>query len=135
MVGEPFPRIWCCLEYSLFVKDILSVSSHRPLAPERVTVSLCLLPSLLWVNLFNNSAVVVACTLYACYTEEDYTTSSLMVIILSVILMILFIVTIFTDSPLIRNIYCGVGVLLFSIYLIIDTQMIMGGKSVELGVD
>lgn len=58
-----------------------------------------------------------------------------MVIILSVILFILFIVTMFTDSPLIRNIYCGVGVLLFSIYLIIDTQMIMGGKTVELRVD
>jgi FtsH-binding integral membrane protein len=28
-----------------------------------------------------------------------------------------------------------VGVLLFSIYLVIDTQMIMGGKSVELRVD
>ena len=75
-------------------------------------------------------AVVIACTMYACYTEEDYTTSSLMVIVLSVILMILFVVTMFTDSPLIRNIYCGVGVLLFSIYLIIDTQMIMGGKSI-----
>ena len=58
-----------------------------------------------------------------------------MVIILSVILLILFIVTMFTDSPLIRNIYCGVGGLLFSIYLIIDTQMIMGGKTIELGVD
>lgn len=73
--------------------------------------------------------------MYACYTEEDYTTSSLMVIVLSVILLILFVVTMFTDSPLIRNIYCGVGVLLFSIYLIIDTQMIMGGKSIELRVD
>jgi FtsH-binding integral membrane protein len=79
--------------------------------------------------------VVVACTLYAFYTEEDYTTSSLLVIVLSVILFLLFIITLFTDSPFIRNLYCGVGVFLFSIYLIIDTQMIMGGKSVELNVD
>lgn len=45
------------------------------------------------------------------------------------------LVTMFTDSPFIRNLYCGVGVLLFSIYLIIDTQLIMGGKSLELRVD
>lgn len=74
--------------------------------------------------------VVVACTLYAYFTEEDYTTSSLLVIVLSVILLILMIVTMFTNSPLIQNIYCGVGVLLFSIYLVIDTQMIMGGKTI-----
>lgn len=80
-------------------------------------------------------AVVVACTLYAFYTDEDYTTSSALVIILSVVLLVLFIVTMFTDSPFIRNLYCAVGVLLFSIYLVIDTQMIMGGKSLELRVD
>lgn len=59
----------------------------------------------------------------------------MIVIVLSVILLLLFIITMFTNSPFIRNLYCGVGVLLFSIYLIIDTQMIMGGKSVELRVD
>lgn len=78
---------------------------------------------------------MIACTLYACYTEEDYTTSSLVVIILSVLLLVLFIVTLFTDSPFIRNLYCVVGVFLFSMYLIIDTQMIIGGKSIELRVD
>lgn len=79
--------------------------------------------------------MVIACTAYACYTEEDWTTSSLIVIILAAILFLLFIVTLFTDSPFIKNLYCGVGVFLFSIYLIIDTQMIMGGKSLELSVD
>jgi len=61
--------------------------------------------------------------------------SSMTVIILSVLLFLLFIVTMFTNSPFIRNLYCGVGVLLFSIYLVIDTQMIMGGKSIELRID
>jgi len=42
---------------------------------------------------------------------------------------------IFSDSLLIHNLYCFVGVVLFGIYLIIDTQMILGGKSIHLNVD
>lgn len=41
----------------------------------------------------------------------------------------------FTDSPFLQALYCGLGVLLFGIYIVIDTQMIMGGKSVELEID
>ncbi len=32
-------------------------------------------------------------------------------------------------------IYCGIGVLIYSIYLVIDTQLIMGGKRYELEID
>ena len=31
--------------------------------------------------------------------------------------------------------YCGIGVLIYSIYLVIDTQLIMGGKRYELEID
>mgnify|MGYP000982385759 FL=1 len=41
----------------------------------------------------------------------------------------------FTSSPFLTNLYCCVGVLLFGFYLVIDTQMIIGGKSVELAID
>lgn len=41
----------------------------------------------------------------------------------------------FTSSPFIHNLYCAVGVILFGFYLIIDTQMIMGGRNAELSVD
>jgi FtsH-binding integral membrane protein len=39
------------------------------------------------------------------------------------------------DSPILTNIYCCFGVLLFGVYLVIDTQMIVGGKSVEIAID
>jgi hypothetical protein len=57
------------------------------------------------------------------------------VIVLSAVLLVLFIVTLFTSSPFINNLYCAVGVFLFGIYLIIDTQMILGGKAAELAID
>lgn len=50
-------------------------------------------------------------------------------------MFVLFIVTLFTSSPFIHNLYCCIGVVLFGIYLVIDTQMIMGGRTVELAVD
>lgn len=41
----------------------------------------------------------------------------------------------FTSSPFLRNLYCALGVLLFGIYLVVDTQMLLGGRSIELSVD
>lgn len=37
--------------------------------------------------------------------------------------------------PFLGNLYCCLGVILFGIYLVIDTQMIIGGKRLELSTD
>ena len=58
-----------------------------------------------------------------------------MIVVLSAALFILLIVTLFTDSPFMRNLYCCLGVIVFGFYLIIDTQMIMGGRTIELSID
>lgn len=79
--------------------------------------------------------MVAACTAYACLTEKDFTTSYGIVMVLSAVLLVLFIATLFTDSPLLDNLYCAVGVMLFGVYLVIDTQMIVGGKTIELTMD
>lgn len=78
---------------------------------------------------------MVACTLYAAYTDSDFTTSYGIIIVLSAAMLVLFIVMLFTNSPFIYNLYCCIGVILFGIYLIIDTQMILGGRTIELAVD
>ena len=31
--------------------------------------------------------------------------------------------------------YCGIGVLIYSIYLVMDTQLIMGGKRYAIEID
>lgn len=41
----------------------------------------------------------------------------------------------FTDSPLIHALYCGLGVLLFGIYIVVDTQLIIGNRGAELAID
>lgn len=79
--------------------------------------------------------IVVACTIYAAYTESDFTTSYGIIIVLTAALFTLFIVTLFTSSPFIQNLYCCIGVMLFGVYLIIDTQMILGGRTISLSID
>lgn len=74
-------------------------------------------------------------TAYACNTESDFTASTGILIVLGVCLMMLGLVTIFVQSSFLENLYCCLGVFVFGIYLIVDTQMIMGGKSVELSID
>ena len=50
-------------------------------------------------------------------------------------MLCLFVVLMFTNSPVIQALYCGLGVLLFGIYIIVDTQLIVGGRSTELEID
>lgn len=45
------------------------------------------------------------------------------------------IFSIFVWSPFLNNLYCCLGTMLFGIYLIIDTQLIIGGKRLELSLD
>lgn len=73
--------------------------------------------------------ITVACTLYAIFTDEDFTTCGAMLAVVAGLMLILFIIMIFTDSPFIHILYCALGVFLAGVYIIIDTQMIVGGRS------
>lgn len=79
--------------------------------------------------------IVAVLTIYACNTEEDFTTSYGIVLVLFSCLILLGVTSFFVSSPFLTNLYCCVGVLLFGVYLVIDTQMILGGKTVELKID
>lgn len=80
--------------------------------------------------MISDIVIVVVLTIYACNTEEDFTTKYGIVLVLLAVLIVLGITSFFISSPFLTNLYCAVGVFLFGVYLIIDTQMIMGGKHV-----
>ena len=50
-------------------------------------------------------------------------------------MLVLGITSFFVQSEFLTNLYCCIGVALFGVYLVIDTQMIMGGREVELSID
>lgn len=74
--------------------------------------------------------ITVACTLYAIFTDEDFTTCGALMAVVGGLMFILLIILLFTDSSFIHILYCALGVFMAGLYLIIDTQMIVGGRSV-----
>lgn len=73
------------------------------------------------------TVVVVGLTVFAFQTKWDFTMLG-GVLFACVLLVFLFgIVTLFFPSRIMTLVYSSVGALLFSVYLVYDTQMMMGG--------
>jgi FtsH-binding integral membrane protein len=81
------------------------------------------------------SVMVITLTVYACFTEIDYTKLLPYMIIGCIILLAASICAMFIKIPILHTIISAVMVFFFSIYLIVDTQLIMGGRSYELSMD
>ena len=61
-------------------------------------------------------------------TKRDFTVLSGCLLVLSIILPVFGILTIIFPSRLASLAYSALGALLFSVYLVCDVQMIMGGQ-------
>jgi FtsH-binding integral membrane protein len=78
-------------------------------------------------------AIVVSLSLYAIFTPTDFSVKWGIVIVILMSMLMLGIFSIF--FPFLNNLYCCLGVILVGIYLIIDTQLIIGGRRFELSLD
>jgi protein lifeguard len=74
------------------------------------------------------AAVCLALTLFAFQTKWDFTMMGGILFVAVVILFLFGLVAMFFPGKTIQLIYGSLGALIFSFYLIYDTQMIMGGK-------
>lgn len=74
------------------------------------------------------AAVCLGLTLFAFQTKWDFTMMGGILFVAVLILFIFGIVTIFVHSKVVKMVYASLGALIFSIYLIYDTQLMMGGK-------
>ena len=83
------------------------------------------------------AGITVALTIYAFQTKYDYTDMGgyLLVILVGVILT--GIINIFIQNQVLQLIIAGVSSILFSFYIVYDTQQIVGGdhKKYQFGVD
>ncbi|CDW79303.1 UNKNOWN [Stylonychia lemnae] len=73
------------------------------------------------------AAIVVSLTIYALTTKKDFTVMGGMIFVFSACLLMFGVFTMFWGYYA-RVVYCCLGLILFGLYLIIDTQMICGGK-------
>jgi len=69
-------------------------------------------------------AVTLGLTYYACTTKTDFTVCGGFLFVAGILLLFLGLLSIFL--PFLHTLYCVLGVLLYSVYLLFDTQLIMG---------
>lgn len=74
------------------------------------------------------AAVCLALTLFAFQTKYDFTMCGGFLLVSVVILLIFGIVAIFVHNRIVSLVYASLGALIFSMYLVYDTQLMMGGK-------
>lgn len=75
------------------------------------------------------AAIVFGLTLFAFQTKIDFTVANgFMFCVLLVFTVVGFMLMFFPTNSKMHTIYAGLGVLIFSVYLIIDTQMLVSDK-------
>lgn len=73
------------------------------------------------------AGIVVALTVYAIFTKHDFTACGGILAVVGGAFIIFGLISLFF-GPTFRLIYAILGVILFGIYLVFDTQFIVGGK-------
>ena len=81
------------------------------------------------------AAVVVALTIYACTSKTDFTMCGGLLFTAFMVLFVGSIFSLFFKSKILRIIISAASVLIFSLYLIYDTQLILGRGELKLTVD
>lgn len=80
-------------------------------------------------------AMVLALTVYAWVTDTDFTTSGSILFCCGIALALFSLFALFTSNKIVHTILASLSVLLFSIYLIFDTQLIVGRHENKLDYD
>lgn len=73
-------------------------------------------------------AVCLALTIFSLQTKWDFTLCGGMLVVGVIVLLIFGIVAICVPSRVLDLVYASLGALLFSCYLVFDTQLMLGGK-------
>ena len=74
------------------------------------------------------SVITFSLTIYAMNTKTDFTTSGGILVSILIGLIVMGLLNIFFQNNFIDTLIAAVGAILFSIYIIYDTQLIVGGN-------
>ena len=100
-------------------------------------------PTTVFIAACLTAAVTCALTVYACTTKTNFTFCGGMLFAGTCLMLLLGIFFLIFgmgsyNSPtfkVINILYCGLGVFIYSIYLIYDTQLVMGKFGIEYSID
>lgn len=74
------------------------------------------------------AVVCLSLTIFAFQTKWDFTVMGGVLMVALVILLLFGIIAMFFPGKTVSLVYASLGALLFSVYLVYDTQLMMGGK-------
>lgn len=74
------------------------------------------------------AVVVIAITIFAFQTKIDFTGMGIYLFVFSIVLLVFGIIAAFMHSKILQIVYAAIGAMLFSFYLVFDTQLMLGGK-------
>jgi len=80
-------------------------------------------------------AITCGLTIYAWTTKTDFTVMNSILFICSLVMLLFGIFLMFTKIKILHIIYSSLGVLLYSVYLIYDIQLLIGNKENALDID
>jgi len=92
-------------------------------------------PNVVFMAAAMTVGITLMLTYYACTTKEDFTVCGSLFFIFISITCLFSIFLLFTRNNVLHIIMCCVGVLIYSMYLIYDTQLLLGNKRCSLDYD
>ncbi len=125
-----FPANYICLGIFTLAESFILFLICASYPPDTVLIALAL-----------TTAVTIGLTVYAMITKTDFTYCGAflwMFLFSFIVFMILFFLCVPRLDKRIKHLYigiCCVGVIIYSLYLIYDTQLVMGKCGVEYSID
>ena len=92
-------------------------------------------PKVVLMALAMTSGMVMLLTLYACVTKTDFTGCGIYLFIFCCIMTFVGVFLIFSHNKVAHIIFSGLGVILFSFYIVYDVQLIVGNHQYKLDYD
>lgn len=92
-------------------------------------------PTTVFIAAVLTAAVVVALTIYACTTKTDFTVCGGLLFVAVMILFVASLISMFFYNKWVSIVISALSVIVFSVYLIYDTQLILGRGQLKLTID
>ena len=92
-------------------------------------------PQTILIAAILTASITIALTIYACTTKTDFTICGGLFFVLGMVLFVGCLLSLFFRNRIFQIIICCFSVVLYSLYLIYDTQLILGNKENKLQID
>ena len=81
------------------------------------------------------AGITIAITAYAMFTKADFTILGPLFFVIGMAMFMFCIFSFFIRYDTARMIWATIGVILYGLFLIFDTQLILGGKRYQIDID